>query len=1071
MDFKDLARSGTAPEPSKAKLLINYGDNNINNYNNSISLLASRPKTRSLDNDINDFNIDLRSSNKITNYAQNSDKNKNLSEENKIFKRLQEEEEYLKAIENFQAAVEDWSGRKDNDVITTGRQPTASSSIRPTKQQQQQHQEGKSHANIIHSAYTQNVPNIILQTSKKSADITNSRPQTTARDRELRTINQQTHNNHISDIRAAYGADIIDKVKPKSSSAITKRNIPVTRNYDDTNNNYESGNNNNNSIRYDNQSSRNPDDYNGGNSKLPESVIDAKRPTSNRINKYRMSSSSGTKAVTTTTNTNTRDIDSDVDYNCSNNTNSNVNNFQKPSSARKFPSNANKLLKASLAYNQKSFGKSENLKNNELDLFATVTKETNTLLDQYSNIPVDVDNNIMYEASYLAESSNKGNTINRSHTINKNTLHNTNQIVNKDITNNFSHIHNNQNLRLSRGPSSSPIMIMGGSDNELNKSESEAFFVEVEDSDGLDSSFDDSPILAEYLKKQEQLKANENISHTKHTGSSDNGTISRPQSRKLYLGTGKESAKSSDSNEITNVTTIQSYSNEGAKVIKTQPRSAGGASSSRKVTTSHNGTSDNMFEIPIITKMNSYDDIFSSMNKNDAPKNTLETKQGITISDGPRPPSRQGSAFPTHLIDTNNERERNQNENEINKGYHTTNKNTVVLHTDNFKKIEKIQYMDSSKVSDQNTVLNNTNKVNVKDNISNTKISPTIVAKSIKESDHIILDTYDIERNHNINDIEASSCSSLGLKTSPNLSYNNNRPPSRQKVAAQHLFEGQPPPPIRNTDNTTSTISNNTTSNNKRWTSRTAASSLNYNPQQDGFLDINDQRDNESMPFKIKINYGTRNNSIEYDKSKHILTDGSQQKSDLRIRPTRSFDIGNAIDNNIDPLESVRAIDISKPRSKTAATSSQKESFYRQQPQPQGASYFMNNSSSGVESNRYKDSSVNTNNNIILSTRESRSSYAGISSDRNKKNKSGSYFNYNSSQNYNNTTNNTITTTSNTGGWTDMIDTNSKSKIFTNHRINSATTRKTNELDRSEREDDDDNNISYEDNDDHSIMV
>ena len=95
MDFNDLARSGTAPEPAKVKSSQITG-----------STMGIRPKTRSAENDMYDFNIDLRT-NKLSNQKQTFEQDDMfMKEERGEFRRTQEEEEYIKAIASFQADVE-----------------------------------------------------------------------------------------------------------------------------------------------------------------------------------------------------------------------------------------------------------------------------------------------------------------------------------------------------------------------------------------------------------------------------------------------------------------------------------------------------------------------------------------------------------------------------------------------------------------------------------------------------------------------------------------------------------------------------------------------------------------------------------------------------------------------------------------------------------------------------------------------------------------------------------------------------------------------------------------------------
>ena len=228
MDFKDITRSGTAPESSKNK---NYSNNFMNNNDhNNINSYSNRPKTRSVDNDMHDFNIDLRANKVSSNYMQhtnnsynyvkpninntstnntsstttttnnNNNINDNIIDNNSIStkknRKLSDEVEYLKAIESFEAAIEDWTVRKDqgspishhpSTIINTTTSTSTSTTngtttttanantttiyaTRPSNPQQPNNNYNNSRPikNSALSAYTQNIPTIILQTSKRA---------------------------------------------------------------------------------------------------------------------------------------------------------------------------------------------------------------------------------------------------------------------------------------------------------------------------------------------------------------------------------------------------------------------------------------------------------------------------------------------------------------------------------------------------------------------------------------------------------------------------------------------------------------------------------------------------------------------------------------------------------------------------------------------------------------------------------------------------------------------------------------------------------------------------------------
>ncbi|KAJ1432524.1 hypothetical protein B484DRAFT_27547, partial [Ochromonadaceae sp. CCMP2298] len=183
IDFNDLARGGTAPE---------YAKKHANSNQVLGAAIKARPKTRSADSDMADFNMDLRAqkSRNAQSYEYGGDSAQ------AEFRRTQGEDEYFKAIESFQAAVEDWSGRSDFDAPNrppSGGAGTQATSLRGSTAASRSRSGGKARSGS--SAYTQNVPQILLQTSKRpTAKSTNPSPRV-------------GRNDVRADIRAAYGAD------------------------------------------------------------------------------------------------------------------------------------------------------------------------------------------------------------------------------------------------------------------------------------------------------------------------------------------------------------------------------------------------------------------------------------------------------------------------------------------------------------------------------------------------------------------------------------------------------------------------------------------------------------------------------------------------------------------------------------------------------------------------------------------------------------------------------------------------------------------------------------------------
>jgi hypothetical protein len=184
MDFYDLTRSGTAPEASKAK------GNQV-----AGSTFSARPKTRSVDNDVQDFNIELRT-NKPSYQQQTYDDDGNYYGGAEFG---HNEDLLQQAIESFQADLEDWSGRKDYDAAASNqpsRQVATSSGRRGSGRK-------TTHSSAV-SAYMQNVPQIVLQTSRKAPKSQTSSPRAQREPKpDLR-----------ADIRAVYGADSLDRAAP-----------------------------------------------------------------------------------------------------------------------------------------------------------------------------------------------------------------------------------------------------------------------------------------------------------------------------------------------------------------------------------------------------------------------------------------------------------------------------------------------------------------------------------------------------------------------------------------------------------------------------------------------------------------------------------------------------------------------------------------------------------------------------------------------------------------------------------------------------------------------------------------
>jgi hypothetical protein len=171
MDFGEFLRGGTAPT-GKSKLSANLNPSSVH-----------RPKTRAVDADIQDTNLDLRM-------------NKNISP----FSPDQGSEELISEKEFARIHLNDWNDK--NEGGASKRAPSRGKKSKDPLRTQNPLTSGL-------SAYTQNMPNIVLNTNRKSHKSSSPRPTST---KEHRTISQ------INELKAAYGADIPIGKQPAPSS-------------------------------------------------------------------------------------------------------------------------------------------------------------------------------------------------------------------------------------------------------------------------------------------------------------------------------------------------------------------------------------------------------------------------------------------------------------------------------------------------------------------------------------------------------------------------------------------------------------------------------------------------------------------------------------------------------------------------------------------------------------------------------------------------------------------------------------------------------------------------------------
>jgi hypothetical protein len=195
MDFGEFIRGGTAPT-GKSKVSSNLQSTGVNN----------RPKTRAVDSDIQDTNIDLKNNRLKSGSNSRSPDQEFIDDNEKEFARI---------------GLNDWSDRYDSTggiYNNNASKPRATSRGKKSKDPLRQNTQNGLMSGL--SAYTQNMPNIVLNTQNrsKSHKVSSSSPRTTS-GKEFRNSSQ------IQDLRAAYGADIPIGKQPSSPGS---KNRPGT---------------------------------------------------------------------------------------------------------------------------------------------------------------------------------------------------------------------------------------------------------------------------------------------------------------------------------------------------------------------------------------------------------------------------------------------------------------------------------------------------------------------------------------------------------------------------------------------------------------------------------------------------------------------------------------------------------------------------------------------------------------------------------------------------------------------------------------------------------------------------
>ena len=911
MDFNDLARSGTAPEPSKVKVNQMVGQT-----------LPLRPKTRSADNDMQDFRIELRTNK--NNYQHHS-----YPTDGDSFQDVTENQsnEFIRAMESYQADFESWSrGRTDFDPNgmsnTNARQGTAVGGRRSAK-------DGKKIQSSALSAYTQNIPQIVLQTSKKSTKPTSS-PRTT-----------QPKSDAKADIRAVYGADVMDRAtgsgqRPRSQKQSTTGNsnpnspkvsqafsfpeeavppsperreiIPSSQSSD-----YEPSG----SKTTPSSASRlraNVAQHASSEMNSATTAAAAMKPFS--IRKAVPNTSSGPRQVTRPF-SHTEGVRTSVSQGATAGTPAPRASLDTPTSsssskrvARKSATNAGtaaaSLLKSSLVPGGSTRGVSgraerSGSKGNESDT-DFIENDSNTDFSDSSEYIAKqraADHSARKQPQDIAASVGIAGAGNVTKFHSSSTSSDTRDY--KPPLAGKSPVKDSATKR----HSPSPTLYLDGLN--LGKVDSDQALLDIiQDTDNLECSFDESPILAAYLQQK---------SHVSHAASQQEHPVSdgstRPQSRKLYLGAEKEAAGH----------TTFSVKDNKSPSYKTAPRSAGARypvpHAPKTMSTSNGadtGTSSSSFAdgpAPPLRKMSSFNEIIPQSRKwhEIPPSNNLPDQ---------RPPSRQSSAFPVHLADEPSGNKAVSIRTDETKHTKRTSSPTAArgvasppvrpsMRWDNVDlgddedvdegEIEEALHHDdalSEVSSNDDTPSKYTTKNNAyssaKNNApSSVRASPTQVSSALGPSSSTGHQTVAPARTH-IGIVRTAPTddrpdTAVGADLYAAEFTTIQRPPSRQKIAAQHLFEGGPPPPSRagtvaadatRGGSRAATASNPSTDAQPMSRSATRPSTSHYNPRDDGFTEL-DTDEAAAVPFVIKFNSSEANDFEEFDLDELALSPSRSQ--------------------------------------------------------------------------------------------------------------------------------------------------------------------------------------------------
>lgn len=923
MEYSDLMRGGTAPIKSKP--------NNLS----AIVSNSARPKTRAVDNDIQDMNIDLRT-NKFKNVVEGG-----INIEADIIK--------VSPQENVDRILSDQAG--------TSKRATSRGRVTKDPKRAQNSLLGGL------SAYTQNMPNIVLNTNKKTSSkiATNS-----SSPRARGNVNQ------INDLRAAYGADIpIGKTRNSKTNNLNDNQQDI----DDARPSTRS----NSALRKREQEGDGLNSFdisqNVTNSNVNNTIMNNMSSNNNSASVGRSRGSSFTNYR--------------ANYATDGNASPNTPNTKKTRKSTGLTG----LLKAS--FNGKQPPASDGPPSHGNHEFQASSSSTNGSPD----------------VAVLAD-------MQRSHSFEFEEVIARNEIENdlvfddsgvppyKSITNNFvlkdhrdpalefyqetlhsSQVKSQLSLKL---PSSidcnidelsidSPHAPKYSQEAMISKA-NEDIFPTMNDDDTTHcipiiqdtiaiSSYSRPPanMSDTFADKSIQLTGNDADAQAMHLEipkddgvEEDGGSAQRPQTRKLYLGTtsnnqnSNRTPKSAGARYITvhspvtvptstNADTSQNDNNvNSSDAVNTKSSLKANDNTIANAAIGYTASPKSTRRVQL-KKLSSQNDLNPNTSTYwNSPRNSTANSTNVVVSEDAistsnssngkflspvyRPPSRQKSAFPTHLADPNNKPvAAAPNGSKINDSIPVSPRRPVPSQT------TQASYLNSSSnnygkdtpddpdhVEDRYEMIDEEIDDNEDYYITSSQFSNPILPPNPAHSNHVYVNREPIVIIGGSSAIVSASNSVAIVETDGgNHHLYENRPPSRQKVGAQHLFEGnsnlqqpvasnmQPSslehsiPSLRrgNSQNRLNTASTTNLSSNSTATPSRGGNNFHYyDPKEDGFLDLDVS--SPSLPIPITINNSMFENDFEYGSgngSSNISTSMNTKRNTHRTIVSSGNSVGDVL--------------------------------------------------------------------------------------------------------------------------------------------------------------------------------